>query len=91
MSLHDVLVREDFRLRLLCWSAWSNALIAQLPDDVATHCGADLQLVLGGQAAQVLQIGGNGLTDHDRAGEAEPLLLAQVGAAPHLLLSLVVT
>ena len=75
---------------LLRWSAWGNSLVAELSDDVATHCGAYLELVLGWQAAQILQIRGNGLADHDRTGESEPLLFAQVRAAPHFFLGLMV-
>lgn len=91
MRFHDVLIREYFRLGLLGRSAGCNTLVAQLSHDVAAHGGTHLQLVLGWQTAQVLQIGRNSLADHDRAGEAKPLLFAQVGAAPHLLLGLVVT
>ena len=90
MRFHDVLIREYFRLGLLGRSAGCNTLVAQLSHDVAAHGGTHLQLVLGWQTAQVLQIGRNSLADHDRAGESETLLLAQVGAAPRLSLGLVV-
>ena len=56
MRFHDVLIWVYVRLRGLGRSTRCDTLITQLADDVAAHGGAHLQLVLGWQTAQVLQI-----------------------------------
>ena len=43
---------------------WDYALISELFGHVATDCGTYLELVVGVEAAKVLQIGGDGFTNH---------------------------
>ena len=67
------------------------AFVTELVSHVATDGGANLQLVLGVEAAQVLHVGGDGFADHYGLPEANTLESVEVGAAtPGLFLGLVV-